>query len=60
MTKLAAISTELEAGHGSAGRILKDPSLYNSADQMLVETRNLVKAIRENPKRYLTIHFRVF
>lgn len=60
MTKLAAISTELEAGQGSAGRILKDPSLYNNADQMLIETRNLVKAIRENPKRYLTIHFKVF
>src|SRR5437868_3721718 len=60
MTKLAALSTELEAGQGSAGKILKDPSLYNNADQMLVETRNLVKAIRENPKRYLTIHFRVF
>jgi len=26
----------------------------------LVETRNLVKAIRENPKKYLTIHFKVF
>jgi phospholipid/cholesterol/gamma-HCH transport system substrate-binding protein len=60
MTKLAALSTQLEAGQGSAGRILKDPSLYNNADQMLVETRNLVKAIRENPKRYLTIHFKVF
>jgi len=27
---------------------------------MLLETRNLVKAIRENPKKYLTIHFKVF
>jgi len=27
---------------------------------MLVETRNLVKAIRENPKKYLTIHFKLF
>jgi hypothetical protein len=27
---------------------------------MLVETRNLIKAIRENPKKYLTIHFKVF
>jgi hypothetical protein len=26
----------------------------------LVETRGLVKAIRENPKRYLTIHLKVF
>jgi ABC-type transport system involved in resistance to organic solvents, periplasmic component len=59
-TNLDEISTRLAAGEGSAGKLFKDPSLYNNADQMLVETRNLVKAIRENPKKYLTIHFKVF
>jgi phospholipid/cholesterol/gamma-HCH transport system substrate-binding protein len=58
--KLSAISDRLEAGEGSAGKLLRDPALYNNADQMLVETRGLVKAIRENPKTYLTIHFKVF
>jgi phospholipid/cholesterol/gamma-HCH transport system substrate-binding protein len=60
MDKVSAITDRLEAGEGSAGKLLKDPSLFNNADQMLVETRELVKAIRENPKRYLTIRFRVF
>lgn len=60
LEKLSAITDRLEAGEGSAGKLLKDPSIYNNTDQMLVETRNLVKAIRENPKKYLTIHFRVF
>ncbi len=60
VTRLSDISTRLEAGEGSAGKFLRDPSLYTNADQMLVESRNLVKAIRENPKKYLTIHFRVF
>ena len=60
MDKLSAISDRLEAGEGSAGKLLRDPSLYNNADQMLVETRSLVKSIRENPKTYLTIHFKVF
>ena len=60
MNKLSAISDELAAGQGTAGKLLKDPSLYNNTDQMLVETRGLVKAIRENPKRYLTIHLKVF
>jgi phospholipid/cholesterol/gamma-HCH transport system substrate-binding protein len=58
--KLSAISNRLDAGEGSAGRLLRDPSLYTNADQMLVETRGLVKAIRENPKTYLTIHLKVF
>ena len=50
MDKLSAISDRLEAGEGSAGKLLRDPSLYNNADQMLVETRSLVKSIRENPE----------
>jgi phospholipid/cholesterol/gamma-HCH transport system substrate-binding protein len=60
MNKLSDITTRLEAGEGTAGKLLRDPSLFNNADQMLVETRGLVKAIRENPKKYLTIHFKVF
>jgi phospholipid/cholesterol/gamma-HCH transport system substrate-binding protein len=57
---LNAITSRLDAGEGSAGMILRNPSLYNNADQMLVETRNLVKAIREDPKKYLTIRFKIF
>lgn len=60
INKLSAITDRLEAGEGSAGKLLRDPSVYNNTDQLLVETRTLVKAIRENPKKYLTIHFRVF
>jgi phospholipid/cholesterol/gamma-HCH transport system substrate-binding protein len=60
ITRLNTITTGLANGEGSAGRFLKDPSLYNNSDQMLVETRALVKAIRENPKKYLTIHFKIF
>ncbi|HEY7095413.1 MAG TPA: MlaD family protein [Terriglobales bacterium] len=60
MNKLSAITDRLEAGEGTAGKLLRDPALFNNADQMLIETRELVKSIRENPKRYLTIHFKVF
>jgi phospholipid/cholesterol/gamma-HCH transport system substrate-binding protein len=60
LSKLSAIMTSLEAGEGSAGKLLKDPSLYVNADQMLLESRHLVKAVRENPKKYLTIHFKLF
>lgn len=60
LEKLSAIADKIDSGEGTAGKFLKDPSIYNNTDQMLVETRNLVKAIRENPKKYLTIHFRVF
>lgn len=60
INKLSDIADRLDAGEGSAGKLLKDPSVYNNTDQLLVETRTLIKSIRENPKKYLTIHFRVF
>jgi phospholipid/cholesterol/gamma-HCH transport system substrate-binding protein len=60
ITNLAELSKKLNAPDGTVGKLLQNPSVYNNADQMLVETRNLIKAIRENPKKYLTIHFRIF
>jgi phospholipid/cholesterol/gamma-HCH transport system substrate-binding protein len=60
MTKLAALTTALEAGQGTAGKLFKDEALYNNANQMLVESRDLVKALRENPKKYLSIKLHVF
>ena len=60
ITKLSALTTELEAGQGTAGKLFKDESLYNNADKMLVETRDLVKAVRENPKKYLSIKLHIF
>ncbi len=60
MNKLSTIADQLTAGQGTMGKLLQDPSLYTNTDQMLIETRGLVKAIRENPKRYLTIRMKVF
>jgi phospholipid/cholesterol/gamma-HCH transport system substrate-binding protein len=45
---------------GSLGMFIQDPRLYNNTDQLLVETRGLIKAVRENPKKYLTIHLKIF
>jgi phospholipid/cholesterol/gamma-HCH transport system substrate-binding protein len=60
MNNLASLSERLEKGEGSVGLLFKDPALYNNSNQMLVEARELVKSIRENPKRYLTFHVKVF
>ncbi len=60
ITRLSELSDKLASGQGTAGKLFNDPSVYNNTDQMLLETRNLVKAIREDPKKYLTIHFRIF
>jgi phospholipid/cholesterol/gamma-HCH transport system substrate-binding protein len=58
--KLDAIIDKINSGQGSIGQLVVNPSLYNNADAMLTETRNLVTHIRENPKKYLTFHVKVF
>jgi phospholipid/cholesterol/gamma-HCH transport system substrate-binding protein len=60
MTNLETLTTNINEGKGTMGKLFVDPSLYNNSDKMLVETRGLVQAIRENPKKYLTIHFKIF
>jgi len=60
LTKLSELTTRLEAGEGTAGKLFKDDTLYNNTNEMLTETRNLVKAIRENPKKYLSIKLHIF
>jgi phospholipid/cholesterol/gamma-HCH transport system substrate-binding protein len=34
--------------------------VYDNTNQLLQETRDLIKAIRQNPKKYLTIHLKLF
>ena len=60
VTKLDSILNRVDNGEGTIGQLVRNPSVYNSADQMLTETRGLVAAIRENPKKYLTFHVKVF
>ena len=60
ITRLNSILDRVDKGEGTIGKLSVDPSLYNNADQMLVETRNLIAAVRKDPKKYLTIHLKIF
>ncbi len=60
VTRLDSILNRVDSGEGTLGQLVRNPSLYNNSDQMLTETRGLVTAIRENPKKYLTFHVKVF
>ena len=60
LTKLSQLTTELEAGQGTMGKLFKDETLYNNTNAMLVDTRDLLKAFRENPKKYLSIKLHIF
>lgn len=60
LAKLDDVLAQVNSGQGSVGKMLKDPALYDDADNMLKETRDLIGAVRKDPKKYLTIHMKIF
>ena len=60
MNRLSDLMDRLNSGQGSIGKLLQDDSVYNHTDDLLQETRELIKAVRQNPKKYLTIHLKLF
>ena len=51
-TLLADLLARLEAGEGSAGRLLRDDSLYAQAETTIVMVQELITDMKERPKRY--------
>ena len=60
VTQLDTILANLNAGKGSAGQLLKNRSLYDHLDQTSDQAEQLIRAIRENPKKYLVIRLKMF
>jgi phospholipid/cholesterol/gamma-HCH transport system substrate-binding protein len=60
VTRLNNIMTGIDKGEGTAGLLVKDPALYHNLDKLAVDSQSLVNTIRSDPKKYLTIHFKVF
>ena len=58
--RFAALVDEINRGEGTMGKLLKDPSLYNNLDQSSAEITKLIYDLRQDPKKYLTIRFRLF
>ncbi len=60
INRLSEMLDRLNAGEGSAGKFLRDPALYDNTNKLLADTQELIKAVRQNPKKYLTIHLKLF
>lgn len=58
--QLATLMDQINKGEGTLGRLTHDPSLYNNLNQSTAEITKLIYDLRKDPKKYLTIHFRVF
>lgn len=60
MNRLSNLMDKLDEGNGSAALFIRDPKVYNNTNLLLTDTQDLIKAIRQNPKKYLTIHLKLF
>ncbi len=60
VTRLDNILTGIDQGKGTLGQLVQNRSVYDHADQTLDQTQQLVKSIREDPKKYLVIRMKLF
>ena len=58
VNRLNSLLTDLEAGKGSAGKLLKDEALYENIEASTKEIELLIRDLKEHPKRY--VHFSLF
>jgi phospholipid/cholesterol/gamma-HCH transport system substrate-binding protein len=60
MEKLASFVDRIDRADGTMGKLINDPDLYNNLNQTAAEMTKLIYDLRQDPKKYLTIRFRLF
>jgi len=58
--RIDTIAGRLEQGEGSMGKFLKDDAFYKNTNQLSLEIRELLADFRKDPKKFLTIKFKLF
>ena len=60
LTQADELVTQINSGNGTITKLIKDPTTVDNLNKLLTESTNLVSTIRQDPKKYLTIHMRIF
>lgn len=60
LLKVDNIIDRINAGQGTIGQLLVNPQMYDTLNGATSELRDLIKAIRENPTKYLRIKLSLF
>lgn len=58
LTDLNAITSDIQKGKGTIGLLAKDEKLYNNLEAASKELEQLLKDVKEHPKRF--VHFSLF
>ena len=53
--RLDRVLAELESGEGTAAKMLNEPELYRDLTATMEEMNSLMRDIKENPKKYLSV-----
>jgi phospholipid/cholesterol/gamma-HCH transport system substrate-binding protein len=60
LSQINTLVTGVNDGRGTLGKLATDDAVYTNANKLLVASTDLVGAIRTDPKKYLTIHLKIF
>ncbi|HUF31422.1 MAG TPA: hypothetical protein VMM77_12290 [Gemmatimonadaceae bacterium] len=55
MSSFSALAGSLERGEGSAGKLLRDPALYERTESLLASMEALMRDLKANPKKYINV-----
>jgi phospholipid/cholesterol/gamma-HCH transport system substrate-binding protein len=58
--RFASLVEQVDKGQGTLGMLLRDPGLYNNLNESTAEMTKFIYDLRQDPKKYLTIRFRLF
>lgn len=60
VTRLDSMLTSIDEGKGTIGQLMQNRSLYDHGDQAMDQAQQLLKAIRQDPKKYFVIRLKLF
>jgi phospholipid/cholesterol/gamma-HCH transport system substrate-binding protein len=60
LTQVNALVSGVNDGRGTLGKLVTDDTAYTNINKLLTASTDLVTTIRSDPKKYLTIHLKIF
>jgi phospholipid/cholesterol/gamma-HCH transport system substrate-binding protein len=60
VNKLDLLLTNVDEGKGTIGKLATDDAAYTNLNKLLTNTDTFVTMLRQDPKKYLTIHMKIF
>jgi phospholipid/cholesterol/gamma-HCH transport system substrate-binding protein len=60
LTQVNSLVSNINEGHGTLGKLATDDTAYTNINKLLTASTDLVTTIRSDPKKYLTIHLKIF